>query len=139
MAANEEIRLQHCVGCCECHCVAGHLLLLAGCGWRLPDWLRAGLSGLSHGRSSGRFSCAPLSSSAAAWCWIALFYLMHMLIISIVFRATKHLAVFQDLLVNYIVQLATLGTAIALLGTLYFVLIDLVRVWDPAMAAEAVA
>jgi hypothetical protein len=30
---------------------------------------------------------------------------MHMLIISIVFRAAKHLAVFQDLLVNYVVPL----------------------------------
>jgi hypothetical protein len=47
-----------------------------------------------------------------------------MLIISVVFKATRHLAVFQDLLLNYVIQLLTLGTAIALLGTLYFVLVE---------------
>jgi peptidoglycan/LPS O-acetylase OafA/YrhL len=52
------------------------------------------------------------------------FYLMHMLIISVVFKATRHLIVFQDLLVNFVVQIATLGTAIAMIGTLYYVLVE---------------
>lgn len=51
-------------------------------------------------------------------------YLMHMLIISVVFKATKHLAVFQDLFINYSIQVVTLGAAIALFGTFYFVLIE---------------
>jgi peptidoglycan/LPS O-acetylase OafA/YrhL len=51
-------------------------------------------------------------------------YLMHMLIISIAFKATRHLAVLHDFLLNYLVQVFTLGTAIALFGTLYYVLIE---------------
>jgi peptidoglycan/LPS O-acetylase OafA/YrhL len=75
-----------------------------------------------YGPASNWFFRRPFVALGGGMCYS--FYLMHMLIISIVFKATKHLAVFQDLLVNYVIQLATLGTALALLGTLYFVLIE---------------
>jgi peptidoglycan/LPS O-acetylase OafA/YrhL len=83
----------------------------------LPVYLAA-----FYGPASNWFFRQPLVALGGGMCYS--FYLMHMLIISIVFRATKHLIVFQDLLANYVVQLATLGTAIVLLGTLYFVLIE---------------
>ena len=52
------------------------------------------------------------------------YYLMHMLIISVVFKATRHLAVFNDFLLNYVLQVVTLGTAIGVFATLYYVLIE---------------
>jgi peptidoglycan/LPS O-acetylase OafA/YrhL len=75
-----------------------------------------------YGPGSNWFFRRPFVALGGGMCYS--FYLTHMLIISVVFKATKHLAVFQDLLLNYTIQLLTLGTAIALLSTLYFVLIE---------------
>ncbi len=75
-----------------------------------------------YGPASNWFFRRPFVALGGGMCYS--FYLTHMLIISVVFKATKHLAVFQDLLLNYTIQVVTLGTAIALLGTLYFVLIE---------------
>ncbi len=73
----------------------------------------------------------PISNWFFRQPWVALtggmcysFYLMHMLVISIAFKATKHLIRFHDFLLNYVVQLLTLGTAIYIVGTLYFVFIE---------------
>ena len=52
------------------------------------------------------------------------YYLMHMLIISVVFKATRHLVVLNDFALNYAVQVDTLGTAIGPFGTLYYILIE---------------
>lgn len=51
-------------------------------------------------------------------------YLMHMLVVSVVFKGTRHLAVFTDFLANYAVQVLTLGSAILVCGTAYYVLIE---------------
>jgi peptidoglycan/LPS O-acetylase OafA/YrhL len=83
----------------------------------LPVYLAA-----FYGPGSNWFFRRPFVALGGGMCYS--FYLMHMLIISVVFKATRHLAVFQDLLLNYVIQLLTLGTAIALLGTLYFVLVE---------------
>jgi peptidoglycan/LPS O-acetylase OafA/YrhL len=47
-----------------------------------------------------------------------------MLIISVVFKATRYLAVCNDFLLNYLLQVITLGAGIGLLATLYYVLIE---------------
>ena len=75
-----------------------------------------------YGPASNWFFRRPFVALGGGMCYSI--YLMHMLIVSIVFKATRHLAVFSDFLLNYTLQVATLGTAIALLGTLYFVLIE---------------
>jgi hypothetical protein len=49
---------------------------------------------------------------------------MHMLVVSAFFKLTRHLVVFHDYLANYAVQLATLGSAIALVGAAYYLLIE---------------
>lgn len=83
----------------------------------LPVYLAA-----FYGPASNWFFRRPFVALGGGMCYSL--YLMHMLIISVVFKATRHFAVFHDLLVNYAIQVVTLGTAIALLGTLYFVLIE---------------
>jgi peptidoglycan/LPS O-acetylase OafA/YrhL len=75
-----------------------------------------------YGPISNRFFRIRFVALTGGMCYS--FYLMHMLIISVVFRATRHLAVFNDFLVNYALQVTTLGSAIALFGTLYYVLIE---------------
>jgi peptidoglycan/LPS O-acetylase OafA/YrhL len=47
-----------------------------------------------------------------------------MLVVSIVFKATRHLAQFNDFLLNYMLQLATMGVAVVLFGTLYYILVE---------------
>jgi peptidoglycan/LPS O-acetylase OafA/YrhL len=83
----------------------------------LPVYLAA-----FYGPASNWFFRRPFVALGGGMCYSL--YLMHMLIISVVFKATRHLAVFHDLLVNYTIQVVTLGTAIALFGMLYFVLIE---------------
>jgi peptidoglycan/LPS O-acetylase OafA/YrhL len=75
-----------------------------------------------YGPVSNWFFRRPFVALGGGMCYS--FYLMHMLIISVVFKGTRHLVVFNDFLLNYLVQIATLGVAIALLGTLYYVLIE---------------
>jgi peptidoglycan/LPS O-acetylase OafA/YrhL len=75
-----------------------------------------------YGPLSNRFFRAPFVALVGGMCYS--FYLMHMLIISVVFKATKHLAVFQDFLVNYFVQVVLLGAAVGLCATAYYVLIE---------------
>jgi peptidoglycan/LPS O-acetylase OafA/YrhL len=75
-----------------------------------------------YGPASNWFFRLPFIALTGGMCYS--FYLMHMLIISVVFKATRHLAIFNDFLLNYSLQIVTLGGAIALLGTLYFVLIE---------------
>jgi peptidoglycan/LPS O-acetylase OafA/YrhL len=75
-----------------------------------------------YGPASNRFFRTPFVALAGGMCYSL--YLMHMLIISVVFKATKHLAIFSDFLLNYALQIATLGVSIAFFGTLYFVLIE---------------
>jgi peptidoglycan/LPS O-acetylase OafA/YrhL len=75
-----------------------------------------------YGPVSNRFFRAPFVALVGGMCYS--YYLMHMLIISVVFKATRHLAVFHDFLLNYLVQIATLGAAIGLLATLYYIVIE---------------
>lgn len=63
--------------------------------------------------------------------WIALtggmcysFYLMHMLVVSIVFRFTRRFIMPSSLMLSYIIQLVLLGTCIYLFCTAYFILIE---------------
>ena len=83
---------------------------------------------------SNRFFRTPFVALAGGMCYSL--YLMHMLIISVVFKATKHLAIFNDFLLNYALQVATLGVSIALFGALYFVLIER-PCMDPQWPAKA--
>jgi peptidoglycan/LPS O-acetylase OafA/YrhL len=75
-----------------------------------------------YGPASNWFFRRPFVALTGGMCYSI--YLMHMLIISIVFKGTSHLAVFHDFLLNYIVQIATLGTVVSLFGTLYYVAIE---------------
>jgi peptidoglycan/LPS O-acetylase OafA/YrhL len=75
-----------------------------------------------YGPASNWFFRRPFVALTGGMCYSI--YLMHLLIISIVFKATRHLVVFHDFLVNYAIQVVTLGTAIAVIGTLYYVLIE---------------
>lgn len=63
--------------------------------------------------------------------WVALtggmcysFYLIHMLIISVAFKATRHLVRFEDVMLDFVIQFAALGVCIYPVCTLYFVLIE---------------
>ncbi|MGD0796237.1 MAG: acyltransferase [Acidobacteriaceae bacterium] len=75
-----------------------------------------------YGPASNRFFRTPFVALGGGMCYSI--YLTHMLVISVVFKATRHLAVFRDFLLNYTLQIATLGFSVALIGTLYFVLIE---------------
>ena len=52
------------------------------------------------------------------------FYLIHMLVISVAFKATRHLLRFDDLLLNYAIQFVALSLCIYPICTLFFVLIE---------------
>ena len=52
------------------------------------------------------------------------FYLTHMLAITLVFKATKHLVLFNDFLANYALQVAAMAAPIALFGALYYVAVE---------------
>jgi peptidoglycan/LPS O-acetylase OafA/YrhL len=63
--------------------------------------------------------------------WIALtggmcysFYLMHMLVVEIMFKLTRRLLIPSNLLLSYVIQAALLGTCIYVVCTAYFVLIE---------------
>ena len=75
-----------------------------------------------YGPASNWFFRRPFVALAGGMCYSI--YLMHMLIISAVFKGTRHLAVFHDFLLNYAIQVATLGAAVAVFGTLYYVAIE---------------
>jgi peptidoglycan/LPS O-acetylase OafA/YrhL len=75
-----------------------------------------------YGPISNRFFRAPVVALVGGMCYS--FYLMHMLIIAIVFKATRHLAVFHDFLLNYTLQVITLGSAVLVFATLYYVLVE---------------
>lgn len=75
-----------------------------------------------YGPASNAFFRRPFVALAGGMCYSL--YLMHMLVISIVFKGTRHLAVFHDFLANYTIQVLTLGSAVALCGTAYYVLIE---------------
>jgi peptidoglycan/LPS O-acetylase OafA/YrhL len=75
-----------------------------------------------YGPGSNRFFRAPFVALVGGMCYS--FYLTHMLIISVVFKATRYLAVCNDFLLNYLLQVITLGAGIGLLATLYYVLIE---------------
>lgn len=78
---------------------------------------------------------AAFYGSASNWVfrrpWIALtggmcysIYLLHTLVISIAFKATRHLIRFDDFLLNLVVQIVLLGTAIYLVSTAYFLVVE---------------
>lgn len=75
-----------------------------------------------YGPASNWFFRRPFVALGGGMCYSL--YLMHMLIISVVFRGTRHLAIFDDFLINYLVQIVTLGTAISFFGGLFYVLIE---------------
>ena len=73
----------------------------------------------------------PVSRQIFRTPWIALtggmcysFYLMHMLILSIGFRFTRHLLIPSSLSLSFLVQAILLGAGIYLFSTAYFVLIE---------------
>jgi peptidoglycan/LPS O-acetylase OafA/YrhL len=73
----------------------------------------------------------PLSRQVFRTPWIALtggmcysFYLMHMLVINILFKFTRHWVVPSNFVLSYLIQVALLGTGIYLFCTAYFVLIE---------------
>ena len=73
----------------------------------------------------------PVSRQIFRTPWIALtggmcysFYLMHMLILSIGFRFTRHLLIPSSLSLSFLVQAILLGAGIYLFCTAYFVLIE---------------
>jgi peptidoglycan/LPS O-acetylase OafA/YrhL len=75
-----------------------------------------------YGPVSNAFFRLPFVALAGGMCYSL--YLTHMLVVSIAFKATRHLESSQDFLVNYLTQVVTLGAAIALFGTAYYVLIE---------------
>lgn len=83
----------------------------------LPVYLAA-----FYGPISNAFFRLPFVALAGGMCYSL--YLLHMLVISIAFKATRHLEISGDFLVNYALQILSLGAAIALCGTAYYVLIE---------------
>jgi peptidoglycan/LPS O-acetylase OafA/YrhL len=83
----------------------------------LPIYLAA-----FYGPASNWFFRRPFVALGGGMCYSI--YLMHMLILSIAFKATRHLAILTDFLANYLVQVATLGTLIAVFSTGYYLLIE---------------
>jgi peptidoglycan/LPS O-acetylase OafA/YrhL len=75
-----------------------------------------------YGPVSNRFFRTPFVALFGGMCYSL--YLIHMLVVSIVFKATRHLAQFNDFLLNYMLQLATMGVAVVLFGTLYYILVE---------------
>lgn len=75
-----------------------------------------------YGPVSNAFFRQPFVALTGGMCYSL--YLMHMLVISVVFKGTRHLAIFTDFLANYSVQVLILGTAILLCGTAYYILIE---------------
>jgi peptidoglycan/LPS O-acetylase OafA/YrhL len=73
----------------------------------------------------------PVSRQIFRVPWIALtggmcysFYLMHMLVISIVFKFTRHFLILSSLSLSFLIQSILLGGCIYLFSTAYFVLIE---------------
>jgi peptidoglycan/LPS O-acetylase OafA/YrhL len=75
-----------------------------------------------YGPRSKAFFCRPFVALTGGMCYSL--YLTHMLVISVFFRGTRHLAVFNDFLANYTVQVITLGSSVLLCGTAYYLLIE---------------
>ncbi len=75
-----------------------------------------------YGPASSRFFRRSFVALTGGMCYS--FYLTHMLAITLVFKATRHLAVLHDFLANYAVQVAAMMVPVALLGTLYFVVVE---------------
>lgn len=75
-----------------------------------------------YGPASSRFFRRPFVALTGGMCYS--FYLTHMLAISLVFKATRHLVVFDDFLANYALQVATMAVPVALFGTLYYVAVE---------------
>jgi peptidoglycan/LPS O-acetylase OafA/YrhL len=75
-----------------------------------------------YGPASNWFFRRPGVAIVGGMCYSL--YLMHMFVIAIAFKATKHLAIFQDFLANYLTQVFTLGPCVLLFGTLYFILVE---------------
>lgn len=74
-----------------------------------------------YGPASSRFFSTRWVALAGGMCYS--FYLMHMLIISVLFRATRHF-IFQDFLLSYAFQVVTIGSGIVLFGTLFYVAVE---------------
>jgi peptidoglycan/LPS O-acetylase OafA/YrhL len=73
----------------------------------------------------------PITRKILSTQWIALtggmcysFYLMHMLVISTVFKLTRRLIIPSNFLLSYLIQVVLLGTCIYLFSTAYYVLIE---------------
>lgn len=72
----------------------------------------------------------PISNRFFSKGWVALtggmcysLYLMHMLVVSVLFRATHHL-VFHDFLLSYALQVALLGGGVMLFGMLFYIMVE---------------
>lgn len=75
-----------------------------------------------YGPASSRFFRRPFVALTGGMCYS--FYLTHMLAISLVFKATRHLAVLDDFLANYAVQVAAMMVPVALFGIVYYVVVE---------------
>ncbi|GAC1427267.1 MAG: hypothetical protein NVSMB62_25040 [Acidobacteriaceae bacterium] len=75
-----------------------------------------------YGPLSNAFFRLPFVALAGGMCYSL--YLMHMLVISIAFKATRHLEFTSDFLLNYAIQILSLGSAVALCGIVFYVLIE---------------
>ena len=51
-------------------------------------------------------------------------YLWHFFVIGVFFKLTRHLVIFHDFLLNFMVQILTLGVPIAFVSVLAFVMIE---------------
>lgn len=83
----------------------------------LPVYLAA-----FYGPLSNRFFRQPWVALTGGMCYS--FYLLHMLVVSIAFKGTRHLIVFNDFLANCLLQFLTMGTCIYIVCTLYFVYVE---------------
>jgi peptidoglycan/LPS O-acetylase OafA/YrhL len=88
----------------------------------LPFVILPAYLGAFYGPISNWFFRKPWVAITGGMCYS--FYLMHMLTISIAFKATRHLIRFDDLLTNLLVQFLTLGSCIYIVGTLFFIFIE---------------
>lgn len=77
--------------------------------------------GAFYGPASNRFFSTQWIALTGGMCYSL--YLVHMLVISVLFRLTRHM-ILHDFLLSYALQVVTLGGGIMLFGTLYYIAVE---------------
>jgi peptidoglycan/LPS O-acetylase OafA/YrhL len=106
--------------------VAWALIFDLSSGWIthavLPMLIVTAYLGAFYGRVGNWVFRRPWIATIGGMCYSI--YLTHYWVIAIFFRLTRHLNRFNDVLADYLLQIASLGTIILVFGAIYFVFIE---------------